>query len=142
MPTAAFAAAAITAVPAYKPFFSSLPLPNQPFNPAGITGLFVALKPPLVRMTIALQADFNITDSQIVNVRYTRSVPDKTVASVAALDPRNWDSNLQYLTVNYTFASPTWSSQVRFGHAAGMVSRPVLQLRNPLGETVRFRGFQ
>jgi hypothetical protein len=118
VPTPSLRDAAVAAVPAYKPYFDAIPLPNQSFNPSAATGLFIGQNPASANDNhVTVRGDWNLTNNQFLNVRFTRSEPLRTVASVSASDPRTWQSYLTYVTANYSLAKVNWSSQVRFGYA-------------------------
>ena len=118
VPTPSLRDSAIAAVPAYKAYFDAIPLPNQPYSPTATTGLFIGTNPASANDNhVTVRGDWNLTNNQFLNVRFTRSEPVKVLASLAAADPRTWSSSLKYVTGNYLVGRATWNSQLRFGYA-------------------------
>jgi hypothetical protein len=116
--------AAIAAVPAYKPYFDAIPLPNQSFTPSAATGLFIGTNPASANDNhVTVRGDWSLTNNQFLNVRFTRSEPLKVLASISTFDPRTWSSSLKYVTGNYLVAKANWNSQIRFGYAGQNGSR-------------------
>jgi hypothetical protein len=115
VPSAELRASANAAVPAYKPYFDLFPLPNVGAS-GPVTGFYqgIGLANSFDNHGV-IRADWNISPSNLVNIRYTRFRPQQTIPRLVTENWRRWDGMIETGTVNFTHATSSWSSETRFG---------------------------
>ena len=124
VPTKEFRDRAIAAVAGYKPFFDTLPLPNQPITPGAITARYVGFGSSQGNDNhVVLRGDYNITDRGRLSGRYTRGRPDSLTPRASAANPRTFDGLDDALTANYIYGGSTISLETRFGYKRNFVER-------------------
>jgi Carboxypeptidase regulatory-like domain len=110
----------VAANPSYALSLQFLPLPNQPHNATGNTGLFVgAAKDYREDNHIDLKNDFKISSNSNLALTFTRGRPFQDATSITtAVDP-TWTSPLQARnsrgTVSFVIGGASWTSESRYG---------------------------
>jgi hypothetical protein len=123
VPTPELKAAAIAAVPAYKPYFDLYPNPTQPYAAGASTGTFLGTAPFTGDDNhVVLRGDYNINDLNRLNVRYTRGRPNQSQFA-DPVTPFTFSDTSDTVTANYTRASSAYSSETRFGFGRTDVPR-------------------
>jgi outer membrane receptor protein involved in Fe transport len=123
VPTPELKAAAIAAVPAYKPYFDLYPNPTQPYAAGASTGTFIGTAPFTGDDNhVVLRGDYNINDLNRLNVRYTRGRPSQSQFA-DPVTPFTFSDTSDTVTANYTRASSAYSSETRFGFGRTDVPR-------------------
>ncbi|MEO7649541.1 MAG: TonB-dependent receptor [Bryobacteraceae bacterium] len=116
VPTREFRDQALAAVPAYKIFLDRFPLPTQPYAPGAVVGLyFGASSNPATENHAVTRVDYMISPIERLAVRYTRSRPYQLIPRVVESNFRTFNGMSEVGNVNYTRASPSWTSETRFG---------------------------
>jgi len=116
VPTAEFRARVSAATNIYDKMFSTFPLPNQSYSPTSITGGWVGAGTEQGNDDHGtVRGDYNITSATILSTRYTRSRPFRLTPAVPAANNRTWEGTVEQGTANVTHASPSWTSETRFG---------------------------
>jgi Carboxypeptidase regulatory-like domain/TonB dependent receptor len=124
VPTKEFRDQSIAAVPAYKEFFDTLPLPNQPVAPGAITARFIGFDSSQGNDDhIVARGDYNITDQSRVSGRYTRGRPDSLTPRASPANPRTFDSQDDTVTASFIQSSSRISLETRFGYKRNSVER-------------------
>lgn len=114
----------LRAVPAYKPFLDTLPLPNQPHNTAGQTGQFIgagSLKNADNHMVI--KPDWRISDSMSASVTVTRFRPTRVQPRVQAINSREFTGVTDRVSGIFTYFKSRWTSESRYGYNKNVVDR-------------------
>jgi hypothetical protein len=116
VPTTEFRNQAITAVPAYKSFFNIIPLPNQPYAAGAVTGFYQGAGTFQGNDNHAVvRGDYQITSTDLLSARYTRSRPDQLTPRIEPTDPQTYKGTLEMGSLSYTHIRPGWSAESRFG---------------------------
>ncbi len=114
----------LRAVPAYKAFLDTFPLPNQPHNLAGQTGQFIgagSLKNADNHMVI--KPDWRITDNMSASVTVTRFRPTRSQPRVQAINSREFTGVTDRVSAIYTYFKSRWTSESRYGYNKNVVDR-------------------
>jgi hypothetical protein len=121
--TKEFRERAIAAVPAYKAFFDTQPLPNQPYAAGANQGLFIGAKSRGANDDhVTARGDYNLNDRNLVNLRYTRSRPD-SITPRASVNTRTFEGKGDAATLNYITTRASWSGETRLGFRRNDVQR-------------------
>ena len=124
VPTAEFRARAIAAVPAYKPFFDTLPLPTESYPAGAQTGVFIGGTPfPANNDHFVVRGDYNINDTNRLSSRYTRGRPDSSSPQVFIDNPVAFIGLDDSFSTSYFRTGQTYSSETRFGYNRNDVTR-------------------
>ena len=124
VPTPAYRAVAIAAVPAYAPFFDTLPPPNQPFAEGARTGTFIGSGSSEADDDHAVvRGDYNFNSRSRVNGRYTRSRPDSLTPRVSPENSRTFTGLDDAFTASYFRLGSSFSAETRFGFTRSDVTR-------------------
>ena len=114
--TANFRTLALAAVPAYKLFFDTQPLPNQPHSPTAVTGQFIGFGSNAANDDhVDARVDYSISDRNLFNVRYTRGRPDSFQPRVSEFNPRTFKGWVEVVSSSFTHSRSNFSAQTRFG---------------------------
>ncbi|MEP7271378.1 MAG: TonB-dependent receptor, partial [Acidobacteriota bacterium] len=114
--TAAFRAQAIAAVPNYKLFFDTQPIPNQPHAANAVTGQFIGFGSNAANDNhVVGRVDYNISDRNLLNVRYTRGRPDSFQPRVSEFNPRTFGGASEVVSSSFTHSRSNFSAQTRVG---------------------------
>ncbi|MGH9674464.1 MAG: carboxypeptidase regulatory-like domain-containing protein, partial [Bryobacteraceae bacterium] len=117
VPTARLRAEMLAAVPAYKTFLDSLPLPNQAHDPDGNGGRYIGAGSSNAHDNHAvLKGDVRLTNSASVAMTYVRGRPYRITPRVSPINSRSWEGVQERGTANFTMAGTKWSSETRFGY--------------------------
>ena len=152
MPTVELRTPAIAAVPAYKPFFDTLPLPNQPYIPGATVARYIGFGSNAANDDhLVFRGDYNINDLNRVTGRYTRGRPDSETPRVSPQNTRTFVGLDDVATVSYYHTTSSYSAETRFGltrnnverldamYETGIANISVLGFDNG-GETLQSRG--
>lgn len=116
--------AMIEAVPDYKLFLDTLPLPNQPYNPAAATGFYQGAGSRRSSDNhFVVKPDVRLADNISLSLTYTRDRPTNTIPRVSPVNFRNFAGETDRYTVNFTYFRPRWSSETRYGYNYNKVNR-------------------
>ena len=114
----------IAAVPVYKIFLDSLPLPNQPHDPTGIGGRFIGAGASSAHDNHGVvKGDIRVSSSSLVALTYVRSRPYRITPRVSHINSRDWQGVQERGTASYTTFGSNWSSETRFGYNSNDVNR-------------------
>lgn len=114
--TEQFRAQAIAAVPQYKLFFDTQPLPNRPHDPTAVTGQFAGFGSNAANDNhVVGRVDYYLSDRNMLHVRYTRGRPDSFQPRASTLNPRTFDGVSEVVTSGFTHSRSNFSAQTRFG---------------------------
>ena len=114
--TANFRAQALAAVPNYKLFFDTQPIPNQPHAANAVTGQFIGFGSNAANDNhVVARVDYNISERNLMNVRYTRGRPDSFQPRVSEFNPRTFDGKVEVVSSSFTHSRSNFSAQTRFG---------------------------
>ena len=117
VPTARTRTEMLAAVPAYKSFLDTLPLPNQPHDPAANGGRFIGGGSSQAQDNHAvLKGDVRITESGSLAMTYVRGRPYRLIPRVSPVNDRYWQGIQERGTASFTTARANWSSETRFGY--------------------------
>jgi hypothetical protein len=124
----------LRAVPAFKTFLDTLPLPNQPHNVAGQTGLFVgarSLKNEDNHMVI--KPDWRIKDNMTASVTVSRFRPTRSQPRVQAINSRQFTGVTDRVSAIFTYFKSRWTSESRYGYNKNVVDRldSIFNLKDP-----------
>src|SRR5262245_7352609 len=124
VPTKEFRDLAIAAVTAYKVFFDTLPLPNQPMSPGALTDRFIGFGSSRCNDDhIVARGDYNITDRSRVSGRYTRGRPDSLTPRASPVNPQTFNGLDDTATASFIQSSSHISLETRFGYKRNSVER-------------------
>lgn len=124
VPTKDFRDRAIAAVAGYKPFFDTLPLPNQPIAAGAITARYVGFGSSQGNDNhVVARVDYNVTDRSRLSGRYTRGRPDSITPRASEANPRTFLGLDDSLTANYIYGGSLVSLESRFGYKRNFVER-------------------
>jgi hypothetical protein len=131
----------LRAVPAYKTFLDTLPLPNQPHNLAGQTGQFIgagSLKNADNHMVI--KPDWRINDSMSASVTVTRFRPTRVQPRVQAINSREFTGVTDRVSAIYTYFKSRWTSESRYGYNKNVVDRldAIFNIKDPSKQEGKF----
>ena len=114
--TANFRTLAMAAVPSYKLFFDTQPLPNQPHAANAVTGQYIGFGSNAANNDhVDARVDYSISDRNLFNVRYTRGRPDSFQPRVSELNPRTFKGWVEVVSSSFTHSRSNFSAQTRFG---------------------------
>ena len=115
---------AIAAVPAYKTFFDTLPLPNQPTAPNADAGRFSGVGRIKASDSHAVvKGDFQINSGNTLALTYTRGRPFRLTPRASEINHREWSGTQERGAVSYTMFGAAWSAETRFGYNYNSVVR-------------------
>ena len=124
VPTQAFRDQAIAAVSAYKPFFDTLPLPNQPIAAGAITARYVGFASSQANDNhVVLRGDYNVTNRGRLSGRYTRGRPDSLTPRASQSNPRTFIGIDDSMTANYIYGGNALSLETRVGYKRNSTDR-------------------
>ena len=141
VPTLLFRNTVIAAVPAYKPAFDTLPLPNTPGDPTATTGFYQSAKTLRSHDNHAVvKGDYHVTNNSNLALTYTRGRPYQ-------LNPRlDVDNNQVYEgvqergTASFVTGGPSWTADSRFGYSLNDMQRVDNFFLQGIPETEPFGG--
>jgi hypothetical protein len=114
--TANFRAQSMAAVPAYKLFFDTQPLPNQPHVSTAVTGQYIGFGSNAANDNhVVGRVDYYLSDRNQFNVRYTRGRPDSFQPRVSEFNPRTFEGSSEVVSSSYTHSRANFTAQTRFG---------------------------
>ena len=120
--TPEFRAQAIAAVPAYKQFFDTQPVPNQPYPAGSITGFFQGAGSNSANDNhVVARGDYHLTGNNLISGRYTRGRPFQQVPLVGL--PVDWSGLTEAVTASFTHTRSVFSAETRFGYNKNDVRR-------------------
>ena len=124
VPTAEYRAQAIAAVPAYKQFFDTLPLPNQPYVTGARTGVFIGSGSSEANDNhVVLRGDYNIDNKNRISSRYTRRPAGFVDPAVSPENSRTFTGLDDAFTGSYFRIGSSFSAESRFGFTRNDVTR-------------------
>jgi hypothetical protein len=124
VPTLELRTPAIAAVPAYKAFFDTLPLPNQPYVPGATVARYIGFGSNAANDDhLVFRGDYNINDLNRVTGRYTRGRPDSETPRVSAQNTRTFVGLDDVATASYFHTTSNYSAETRFGFTRNNVER-------------------
>lgn len=116
VPTAQMRQEMIAAVPVYKIFLDSLPLPNQLHDPTGIGGRFIGAGTSSAHDNHGVvKGDWRLSSTSLIALTYVRSRPYRITPRVSHINSRDWQGVQERGTASYTTFGSNWSSETRFG---------------------------
>lgn len=116
VPTAAFKAQAIAAVPAYKTLLDLFPLPTDPIGTRTDLGLWRgASSNTAADNHVVARGDYHLNDNNFLAARYVRGRPQQTDPRTYPFNPRVYLGVTESGNLTYTRSSPSWTSEARFG---------------------------
>ncbi|MBM3736679.1 MAG: TonB-dependent receptor [Acidobacteria bacterium] len=114
----------LRAVPAYKTFLDTLPLPNQPHNTAGTTGQFIgAGSRKNTDNHMVIKPDWRISDSMSASVTFTRFRPTAEQPRVQPINSRQFTGVTDRVSAIFTYFKSRWTSESRYGYNKNVVDR-------------------
>jgi hypothetical protein len=110
----------VAANPSYELSLQFLPLPNQPHNATGNTGLFVGAATDYREDNhIDLKNDFKISNNSNLALTFTRGRPFQNATSITTAINPEWTSPLQARnsrgTISFVIGGASWTSESRYG---------------------------
>jgi outer membrane receptor protein involved in Fe transport len=132
----------LRAVPAYKLWLDTVPLPNQPLaSPTAPTGAFVgagSLKNDDNHFLI--KPDVRITDWATASVTWTRFRPYREEPRVQAVNSRQFTGVTDRWTASATLFRSRWTSESRYGYNKNVVDRldAIFNIKDPNKEEGKF----
>ncbi len=124
VPTERLRADMLRAVPAYKPFLDTLPLPNQPHNTAGQTGQYIGAGSSKNEDNhVVIKPDWRISDNMSASVTLTRFRPTRTQPRVQAINSREFTGTTDRVSGIFTYFKSRWTSESRYGYNKNVVDR-------------------
>ncbi|MBM3725310.1 MAG: TonB-dependent receptor [Acidobacteria bacterium] len=143
VPTERLRADMLRAVPAYKIFLDTLPLPNQPHNLAGQTGQYLgagSLKNQDNHMVI--KPDWRIKDNMSASVTVTRFRPSRVQPRVQTVNSREFTGVTDRVSGIFTYFKSRWTSESRYGYNKNVVDRldAIFNLKDPSKQEGKFGG--
>ncbi len=153
VPTPAFKANAIAAVPAYAPVLALWADPTDAYAPGDTTALWrgtVAQKGSDDHVVIRGDHALNVADR--LTVRYTRSRPEQVQPRPVLENQRTYSGRTDTANVSYLHAGRTWTSETRFGANVNQTRRadgiflqglPAIEVQGAFavdGASLRLRG--
>jgi TonB dependent receptor len=110
----------VAANPSYALSLQFLPLPNQPHNATGNTGLFVGTARDYREDNhVDLKNDFKISNNSNLALTFTRGRPFQDATSITTAVNPEWTSPLHVKnargTISFVIGGPTWTSESRYG---------------------------
>lgn len=124
VPTPRLRDAMLQAVPAYKPYLDTWPLPNQPFDPGSPTGQFVgagSLKNDENHFVI--KPDYRLGDRATASLTWTRFRPRQNTPRVQAVNSRTFAGETDRVSAIFTTFFGRWTSESRYGYNYNHVNR-------------------
>ena len=122
--TPEYRAQAIAAVPSYKQFFDTLPLPTQPYVTGARTGGFIGSGSSEAHDDhVVVRGDYNINNQNRISSRYTRGRPDSLSPRVSPVNPQTFTGLDDAFTASYFRIGSSFSSETRFGFGRNDVTR-------------------
>ncbi|MEO8026264.1 MAG: carboxypeptidase-like regulatory domain-containing protein, partial [Bryobacteraceae bacterium] len=114
----------IAAVPAYKMFFDTQPLPNQAYNAGAIVGRYIGFGSNAANDNhVVLRGDYYLDSNNFFSARYTRGRPNSLTPRAQVMNPRTFDGKTEVVTAAYTHTRAASSLQTRFGYNFNDVAR-------------------
>ncbi|HEY2933411.1 MAG TPA: TonB-dependent receptor [Acidobacteriota bacterium] len=129
--------AAIAAVPDYKPFFDTIPLPNQPHDPKGIVGRFIGTGSRTRADNHAvIKGDVMLFESGNLAATYRRGRPTQETPRVSPINFRHWDGESEALTVTFVNNFSRWTGETRYGFNYNFINRVdgFFNVKDPKGQ--------
>ena len=116
VPTAEFRERISKANPIYDRTLALFPLPNQAYSPTSNTGQWIGAGAEQSKDNHAVaRTDWNVSDSTLLSVRYTRGRPNRVEPRVVEANNRTYAGTIEQGNINLTHARPTWTFETRFG---------------------------
>ncbi len=124
VPTPRLRDAMLNAVPAYKLWLDTVPLPNQSFAPDAATGQFIgagSLKNDENHFVI--RPDYRISDRATASVTWTRFRPQRNEPRVQDINSRTFGGETDRISAILTTFFGSWTSESRYGYNYNHVNR-------------------
>ncbi len=116
VPTAEFRAQATAALPAYKSWTDTFPLPNQPYAPGSTAGLFLGSGSQSDEDNHGTaRADYYFSPTTMAFFRYSRARPDQTAPNVSPSNPRIRNGYSEGGAASLFHSQGRWLLESRFG---------------------------
>jgi outer membrane receptor protein involved in Fe transport len=101
-----------------------LPLPNQPYDPAALTGNYIGNGSQSGNDNIAtVKGDILLSGNSSLALTYSRGRPFATNPRVSPVNPITWDGMQERGTANFITGGAAWTSETRFGYNYNHLSR-------------------
>ena len=124
VPTAEYRALAIAAVPAYRQFFDTLPLPTQSYAAGARTGAYIGSGSSEGNDDhVVARGDYNIDNHNRISSRYTRGRPDSLNPRVSPVNSQTFTGLDDAFTGSYFRIGSSFSAETRFGFSRNDVTR-------------------
>jgi len=134
VPTPRLRSLMIAAVPAYKPYVDAIfPLPNQPYDPQGVIGRFIASAPfQLVDNHETLRWDILLSNNSTLTLGATRDRPNQYQYELTT-NPLRREGKQDRANISYVIGRPTWTSETRVGYNYASSNRidGLVSMRDP-----------
>lgn len=102
--------------PIYNNTLSLFPLPNQAYAPTSNTGQWIGSGSARSDDNhLDARTDWNVTESTLLSVRYSRGRPNRVEPRVVEANNRTYSGTIEQGNVNLTHARATWTFESRFG---------------------------
>jgi hypothetical protein len=113
-PTKEFRASTLAVAPEYGTVFQYLPFPNQPYAAGSVTGAYVA-SASAVRDDGNADArlDYNLSPTNQLTLRVTRSRPYQLSPSVIAINPQTYTGRNDVYSGQFTHTTASWTAATR-----------------------------
>jgi hypothetical protein len=133
----------VRAVPAYKTFLDTFPLPNQPHNAAGVTGQYIGAG--TLRNADnhwVIKPDYIINDHMTASVTVTRFRPTRSQPRVQPVNSREFTGVTDRVSAIYTYFRTRWTSESRYGYNKNVVDRldAIFNIMDPNKQESKFGG--
>ncbi len=117
VPTQEFRQMAVAAVPGMKAFFDTFPLPNAAYAAGAVTGFYQSAGSTADKTNhYSVRGDYQITDANLLAVRYTQDAPFQLVPRVSPANFRTFDVKNNKAVVSLIHSAVTWSAETRIGY--------------------------
>lgn len=124
VPTAKLRGEMLAAVPGYKLFLDTLPLPNQPAAADADTARFIGAGSLQNNENhLIIKPDVRITDNMNLSVNWTRSRPERLQPRIQEVNYRQFSGETDRWTANFTTFGSSWTSESRYGYNSNQVAR-------------------
>jgi len=134
--TAVYPDLATAAVPDYKLFFDAIPLANQPYDPAGLTGRFIGTgSRKRDDNHFVVKGDYLMFGNGNLAATYRHGRPNQTTPSVSPINFRRWKGKNEALTLTFVKPLGQWTGESRFGFNYNFIDRTdgYFEIKDPRG---------
>src|SRR5574340_172896 len=117
VPTKEFRDMAVAALPAYKTFFDTFPLPTAAYPANAVTGFYQSAGSSKEDSDhFSGRGDYQISGGNLLAVRYTKDKPFQLTPRVSAANNRTYDVSTHKGVVSFIHSAASWSAETRYGY--------------------------